>query len=211
MALDYYFSLVSPFAYLGHARLLEVAARHKVDIVYRPVRLAGVFAESGTLPLAQRPLVRQRYRLVELQRWREYRGLPLNLAPKYFPADASLADRSVIAMLGMGGDPARYMGAVYRALWVEDRDIADREVLGALLAQTGHDAQALLSAAGSAAVGIVYDDNTVAASAADLPGMPGYVLAGEPFWGQDRIELLDAALTSARHPYLPGTHVERTP
>ena len=201
MSIDYYFSLVSPFAYLGHARLLEVAAKHKVDIAYRPVRLAGVFAESGALPLAQRPLVRQRYRLVELQRWREYRGLPLNLAPKYFPTDASLADRAVIAMLGMGGDPARYMGAVYRALWVEDRNIADRDVLGTLLAATGHNAEAVLSAAGSDAVATDYDDNTVAASAADLPGVPGYVLGGEPFWGQDRIELLEVALISARKPY----------
>jgi 2-hydroxychromene-2-carboxylate isomerase len=201
MTIDYYFSLVSPFAYLGHARLLEVASKHVVDIVYRPVRIAGVFAESGALPLAQRPLVRQRYRLIELQRWREYRGLPLNLAPKHFPTDASLADRAVIAMLGMGGDPARYMGAVYRALWVEDRNIADREVLGELLVATGHPAEAVLSAADNDAIATIYDDNTVAATAVDLPGLPGYVLAGEPFWGQDRIELLDAALTSSRQPY----------
>ena len=73
-AIDYYFSLVSPWAFIGHAAFMEIARRHELDINYKPVFLGRVFAETGGLPLDKRHPVRQRYRLVELQRWREKRG-----------------------------------------------------------------------------------------------------------------------------------------
>ena len=78
--IDYYFSLVSPWAYIGHAPFMEIARRHGVEVNYKPVFLGRVFAETGGLPLAQRHPARQRYRIVELQRWRERRGLSFNIA-----------------------------------------------------------------------------------------------------------------------------------
>jgi 2-hydroxychromene-2-carboxylate isomerase len=198
---DYFFSLVSPYAYLGHEAFLQVAREHDVHVRYRPVRMLDVFKPAGGVPLGQRPPSRQRYRLIELSRWREIRGLPLNLHPAFFPVDAVLVDQAAIALLRSGADPAGYMLSTLRALWVEDRNLADRDTVAELLTRHGHDAGAVLSLASSEAVAEEYRRNTEAAVAADLPGVPGYVLAGEPFWGQDRIEHLAHALRSGRAPY----------
>ncbi|MEL1263567.1 2-hydroxychromene-2-carboxylate isomerase [Pseudoxanthomonas putridarboris] len=203
-AVDYFFSLASPYAYLGHAAFLQVAQRHGANVRFRPVRMLEVFAAGGGVPLGQRPLSRQRYRLLELQRWREARGLPLNLHPKHFPVDASLADRTVVALLHAGADPADYMLSVSRALWVDDADIADPQALAARLAAHGHDADHMLASAGADAVHAEYRANTEAAIAADLPGVPGYVSDGEAFWGQDRIAHLDDALRNGRTPFRAG-------
>lgn len=201
--LDYFFSLVSPYAYLGHEAFLRMVREHGVNVRYRPVRMLEVFKAAGGVPLGQRPPSRQRYRLVELSRWREIRGLPLNLHPAFFPVDATLVDHAVIALLRLGADPTDYMLSAFRALWVEDRNLADRDTVAELLTRHGHDAEAVMSLAVSDAVADEYQRNTEAAVAADLPGVPGYVLAGEPFWGQDRIEHLDHALRTGRAPYGP--------
>lgn len=201
---DYFFSLVSPYAYLGHEAFLQVVREHDVHVRYRPVRMLEVFKAAGGVPLGQRPPSRQRYRLIELSRWREIRGLPLNLHPAFFPVDAAWVDQAAIALLQLGADPTDYMLSAFRALWVEERNLADRDTVAELLARHGHDADAVLSLALSAAVADEYQRNTEAAIAADLPGVPGYVLAGEPFWGQDRIEHLRHALSTQRAPYPPG-------
>jgi 2-hydroxychromene-2-carboxylate isomerase len=198
---DYFFSLVSPYAYLGHQAFLQVARERDVQVRYRPVRMLEVFKAAGGVPLGQRPPSRQRYRLVELARWREVRGLPLNLHPAFFPVDAVLVDQAAIALLRLNADPTDYMLSAFRALWVEDRDLADRDTVAELLASHGHDASAVLSLALGDAAADEYRRNTEAAIAADLPGVPGYVLAGEPFWGQDRIEHLERALRTGRAPY----------
>ncbi|MCL1635338.1 2-hydroxychromene-2-carboxylate isomerase [Luteimonas sp. SX5] len=199
---DYYFSLLSPYAYLGHAAVTAMARDTGVTLAYRPVRIFGLFAANGGLPLGQRAPARQRYRLVELQRWREQRGLPLNLQPRYFPVDPSLADRAAIALAQAGADASRYVDAGFRAVWAQDRDIADRAVIAELLRDAGHDAPAVLAAADGEAAATRYQTNTADAIAADLPGLPGYVHQGETFWGQDRIEQLRDAIVSGRAPYL---------
>lgn len=199
---DYYFSLLSPYAYLGHAALLEMARETGVSLRYRPVRIFELFAANGGLPLGQRAPARQRYRLLELQRWREHRGLPLNLRPRYFPVDPSLADRAAIALAEAGADASVYVTAGFRAIWADDRDIADRSVVAELLRGAGHDAGTVLAAADAQAAAERYQANTAAAIAADLPGLPGYVHQGEAFWGQDRIGLLCDAIVSRRAPYV---------
>lgn len=200
-SIDYFVSLISPWSYLGHQAFLDVARRHGASVNVRPVRIFELFAEVGALPLPQRPPVRQAYRLIELQRVREQRGLPLNLKPKFYPVDVSLADRSVIALVQQGRDPASYLSATFAALWAHDQDLADPAVLFTLLEAQGLDAAAVLALAGTAQVQAIYAHNTQASIDAGLPGLPGYVHGGEPFWGQDRIGLLDAALTSGRAPY----------
>ena len=198
---DYFVSLISPYAWLGHAALMEVARETGAQLRFRPVRIFELFDANGGLPLGKRAPARQRYRLVELQRWREQRGLPLNLAPAFFPVDIALADRCVIALVEDGHDPSAYMEAAFRALWAHDLDLADVQVVAAVLMQCGFDADATLARAAGHDVEAIYADNTRAAIAADLPGLPGYVLNGEPFWGQDRVEALRLALLSERAPF----------
>lgn len=200
-AIDYYFTLLSPWAYLGHRALLDLAATHGATVRHKPVMLAKVFENSGGAPLAQRPKARQDYRFLELQRWRAKRGLPLNLKPKHFPTNPSLADRTVIALVAEGRDPGGYAEAVFRACWADERNIADPETLAERLAQAGHDPDHVLAAAESEAVGRIYEADTAEAIRMDAIGSPTYVLRGELFWGQDRLDLLADALQSGREPY----------
>ena len=202
--IPYYFSVISPWAYLGHAEFVALAKRREVAIDYRPVDLGRLFAETGGLPLAKRHPARQRYRMVELQRWRARRDIPLVLRPKYWPFNASLADRLIIAVAQSGADVETYLPFAFRAAWAEQQDAADREVLAAILDRNGLDAAGLLPAAESAPVIAQYEKNLEEAIAAGVFGSPTYVLEGENFWGQDRLDLLEEALASRRKPYTPN-------
>ena len=199
--IDYFFTLISPYAYLGHRAFLDLAAAYGATVRYRPVMLAKVFENSGAFPLAQRPKARQDYRFLELQRWRAKRGIAVNLKPKHFPTNPALADKTVIAMVESGADPGGYAESVFRACWAEDRDIADPGVLAEKLAAAGADAENILAVAQSETVERIYRENTESAVRINVIGSPTYVLDGEIFWGQDRLDLLADALESGRAPY----------
>lgn len=198
---DVYFSLLSPWAHLGHEPFLEVAKRHGVEIGWRPMPLMSVFADTGGVPLLKRPMQRRNYRDLELLRWADRRKRPLKLRPAYWPFEPALADRTVIALLDAGEDPAGYVGAGFRAAWEEDRDMADRATIAELLSAQGFDAAATLAAAEGEATDEVYRANHEMAVEIGVFGSPAYVLDDEVFWGQDRLELLDEALVSGRPPY----------
>jgi 2-hydroxychromene-2-carboxylate isomerase len=199
--IDYFFSLVSPWAYIGHRLFVDLARRHGVAIAYRPVALNEVFAETGGLPLAKRHPARQASRMVELQRWREKRGLKFHLRPKHWPFDANLANCAVLAIAQAGGDPAGFAQSAFAAIWEQEDNLGDEAVLSRLLGETGFDAANILAAARSAETLDLYERNRLDAVALGAFGSPCYVLNGEVFWGQDRLELLDDALKSGRPPY----------
>lgn len=204
-SITYYFSLHSPWTYLGNAAFHEIVRRHGCTIDYRPMPLRSVFDETGGLPLPKRHPVRQRYRLVDLQRWRERRGLPLVLQPKHFPFDPSQADRMTIAILAGGGDPFAFISDVMAGVWARDEDMSRPESLLACADRAGLDGQALLAAADNPPIRQRYEDALGQAVEAGVFGAPSYVLDGEVFWGQDRLELLDSALASGRAPYRPDS------
>jgi 2-hydroxychromene-2-carboxylate isomerase len=201
--IDYYLTILSPWTYLGHDLLHAIAARRGATIRYKPMPILEVFEATGSLPLGKRPPARQRYRWMELQRWRDRRGLPLTLKPKHFPLDATRANRAVIAAIASGRDPAKLIGSMLKGVWVDELDLADGATVSRLLTDAGFDAGAILAAADSPDVSAIYDRNGKDAVSADVFGAPGYVLDGEVFWGQDRLELLDEALASGRAAYRP--------
>jgi 2-hydroxychromene-2-carboxylate isomerase len=202
--IDYYFSLVSPWAYIGHAPFMDIVRRHGVEVNFKPVFLGRVFSETGGLPLSQRHPARQRYRLVELQRWREKRGLSFNISPKHWPFDVNLADRTVIAIATTGKSPDAFLRRAFAAVWEEERNLSDPLVLTELAEQAGLDSSTLMDVATGSTTEAIYALNLENAVAADVFGSPAYVLEGEVFWGQDRLELLDDALASGRAPYTPA-------
>lgn len=199
--IDYYFTLLSPWTYLGHATFLDIAARHGCTVRYHPVPLRSVFDETGGLPLAKRHPVRQRYRIFELQRWRAKRGLPLILFPAHFPFDVSLADRVALAIAQQGGDPATFIGEVLASVWALDEDMSEPEQIARCARQAGFEPGALLDAARGEAVSGLYEASIAEAVKVGVFGAPSYVLDGEIFWGQDRLDLLEDALVSGRPPY----------
>jgi len=198
---DCYFSLVSPWAYIGHGLYRDIARRHGVATNYKPVALAKVFGETGGLPLAQRHPARQRYRMFDLQRWREKRGLNFHLHPKFWPFDATLADRFVIAAIVKGIDPGGFLSLVFAAVWESERDLGDEATLLEIGREASLPAADLVTAARNSTTAAIYAQNVSDAIAADAFGSPCFVLDGEVFWGQDRLELLDDALASGRPPY----------
>jgi 2-hydroxychromene-2-carboxylate isomerase len=203
--IDYYFTLLSPWTYLGHGAFIELAKQHDLSVRYRPTPLRSVFDETGGLPLPKRHPVRQRYRILELQRWRARRGLELTLFPKFFPYDVSLADRIVLAIVAGGKDPASFMGEVLGDVWAREQDMSRPELVLAAAERAGLDTEGLIETAGSEAVSETYQAAIADAVEAGVFGAPSYVLDGEIFWGQDRLDLLADALASGRAAYRDDT------
>ena len=119
VTIDYYLSLNSPWTFLGSALFAEIAARNDVTVNVKPAKFGPIFEQTGGLPLPKRSPQRRAYRLMELKRWREVRAIPLNVEPKYFPCDDTVAVRLVIAARAAGqerspaiaGTGARGVGA----------------------------------------------------------------------------------------------------
>jgi 2-hydroxychromene-2-carboxylate isomerase len=200
---DYYFSFQSPWAYIGHKPFGDLARSHTLKVNYKPVLLVDLFSETGGLPLVKRHPVRQRYRMVELQRWRDRRGLTFHLQPANWPFNARLADGVVIAAVEAGHDPDKFMQRAFAGVWEDQLNLADPATLVKLADDSGLPGKQLVERSGSDEIGAAYEKNRRDALAADVFGSPGYVLDGEVFWGQDRIELLADALKSGRAAYRP--------
>ncbi|WP_024516731.1 2-hydroxychromene-2-carboxylate isomerase [Bradyrhizobium sp. Tv2a-2] len=198
---DYYFSLSSPWAYIGHKVFRDLVASYDLKVNHKPVVLVDLFSETGGLPLIKRHPVRQRYRMVELQRWRDKRGLSFHLQPKFSPFNARLADGVAIAAMEAGLDPDPLLRRAFAAVWEDELNLADPDTVARIADSVGFPGQKLVERSPSDAISAVYENNRQDAIAADVFGSPVYVLDGEVFWGQDRLELLADALKSGRGPY----------
>lgn len=192
--IDYYFWMNSDWAYLGADRLEDLAARHGVSIRYLPVDLPAVYARTGGVILPKRAPERQAYRIAELKRWCKRLGIHVNPTPRFMCPDAGLASRVVIAADAVGVHVAPLYKAILAAEWCDEQDISDASTLRAILLSQGLDADTLLRLAETPAVQAAYVRNTDAAVAAGVFGSPSYVLDGELFWGQDRLDFLELAL-----------------
>jgi carboxymethylenebutenolidase len=193
---DYFASLNSPWTHLGAARLEAAAARHGATLRIYPVDFGTIFSASGGLPLPKRSPQRQAYRLQELERWRAHLGIPIHIKPRFFPAAEQLPAGCVIAARETLGDqPAiRLAHRVLKALWEEERDTGDPDVLAALIEEIGLKAAPLLGLGGEDRWAEQRALDTQAALARGVFGAPSYVVGEEIFWGQDRLDFLERRL-----------------
>ena len=194
-SIDYYDSMSSPWTYLGHLRFVELCRRFDLAINHKPMDLLKVWSVSGGLPLRERAKQRQAYRHQELRRWRELLDLRCNLEPPYHPVADRRACYLAIAAMRHGLDWSRLSYALLRAVWVEDRNIADHATLAAIADENGMDGKTLLAATEDDAVKAEYQANTDEAIALGVFGAPTYAFEGELFWGQDRLAMLEWRLT----------------
>ncbi len=192
---DYFFAPISPWAYLGHARFVRIAADTASAVRVKPMDLGAIFPVSGGLPLGKRAPQRQAYRLVDLKRFSDALGVPLNLQPRFFPAAGDDAARLIIATDIARGSAAALdlAGRIGAATWAQERDIADSEVLRDLLAEAGLGRE-LMDLAGQPAAAERYAAYTAEALAIGVFGAPSYVIDGEIFWGQDRLDFVERRL-----------------
>ena len=185
---DYYFTPTSPWTYLGHERFAQIAKRQGAAVAVKPVDYGVIFPQSGGQPLGKRAPQRLAYRLTELARWRDFLGIPLNLQPRFFPADPISA--ACVICAAPPGEQVAIAADFLRAVWAEERNIADIAVLTAIAARHGiADAPAAI-VRGKA----IFERNTQEALTRQVFGAPTYALRDELFWGQDRLDFLDRAL-----------------
>jgi 2-hydroxychromene-2-carboxylate isomerase len=196
VTIDYYMTLNSPWTYLGSAPLAELAKRNGAAVNIKPCKFGPIFEQTGGLPLPKRSPQRRAYRMMELKRWREMRGVPLTLEPKYFPCDEAAGTRLVIAARLQGRDAHRLSLELGRALWEREESFADPAVIAAAAERAGLDAAGLRAAGpADAELDALHEQYTQDALKVGVFGAPSYVLpSGEIFWGQDRLELLERAL-----------------
>lgn len=194
-AVDYYAAFPSPWTYLGHARFRRIAREAGAAVRLMPFDLGKVFPVSGGLPLPQRAPQRQSYRLLELARFSRELGIALNLQPRHFPVAGDAAAKLVIAVDQQDGVDAamELAGAVLGATWGRELDISAGAVLSQLLQECGLPAQRLADA-DAPRVAQQYAANTQQAIVAGVFGAPTYVVQGELFWGQDRLDFVQRRL-----------------
>src|SRR5258706_1653545 len=198
-----YYSLSSPWAYFGGPRLQEIVRRHAAKLILKPFDFQEIVPRTGGIPLRTRPEPRRSYHALELDRWRKFLAMPLKLEPKHYPKDGLPAGWNkppgwmVIAAQERGLDAPRLSHALLRALWAEERDTADAKVRVAIADENGMPGAALVAAETSAPVQALYKTYSEEAERLGVFGAPTFVLGGERFWGQGRLEFLDRALTAA--------------
>lgn len=192
--IDYFFATLSPYAYLAGNRLEEIASKHNATITYKPFDLITVYGRTGgQLPKDRHPS-RQDYRAVELPRQAKKLGMPFKLQPAFWPTNGAPSSYAIIAAQNEGGgDVGKLCQSIMHAVWVEDRDIAQDDVVRDCLTKAGFDPavadKGMLQAADT------YARNLEEAMDKGVFGAPFYILDdGQKFWGQDRLEDLEMCL-----------------
>jgi len=177
-----------------------------------PMDLPRVFAASGGLVYGQRAPQRRAYRQLELTRWRTYLGIRLQLEPAFYPVDRRPASCLLIAARQYmtqqaESHPLLLSHAILQAIWADDLNIADWSVLERLADKAGYDGKFLINTAQSAAILAQYEHDTDRAIAAQIFGAPSYVVDGEIFWGQDRLDFVERKIVDAMRISAPSNTV----
>ena len=188
--IDYFMSPSSPWTYLGSKLFTDLAAENKRLVNVYPVNFGKIFPISGGLPLPKRAPQRQAYRLLELHRWKSRRKSTMKVEPNNFPSTAALPSLAIIAARELGHDALQFSNLILAALWEEDLNIDDANIIGQLCERSNFNQQAILDYANSNAAQEKYEHYTNFAIEKGVFGAPSYIVDGELFWGQDRLDFV---------------------
>ncbi len=196
--IEYYYSAHSAYAYLGSRRLMEICARFDVTLVHKPFALSPVVEAQKSLPFRERTQAHVDYFFGrEIERWAEFRSVDVvPFRPTHHDADYELASRMILALGDTGPAVDAMAHAVLEAHWRDDADLSDAASLASVAQTLGHDPKTLLTRARSDEMGEMYKANTDAAYQASVFGSPTYVVDGDVFYGQDRLEMIERALVT---------------
>jgi carboxymethylenebutenolidase len=188
--IDYYLSPSSPWTYLGSGPLTKIAQAAGAKVNVYAVGYHKIFPASGGLPLPKRAPQRIAYRMMELKRWAAYLNSPIIFEPKNFPSTAPISSQVITAVRLNGDDALMLSNAILAALWEDDRNIDDPAVVTQICDACGLDGRALTAQAETDLVNAQMEADTEQALAAGVFGAPSYVIDGEIFWGQDRVDFV---------------------
>ncbi|MBN1210777.1 MAG: 2-hydroxychromene-2-carboxylate isomerase [Myxococcaceae bacterium] len=195
--IEFWFDFASTYSYVAAMRVEAEAARVGARVLWRPFLLGPLFSEQQGIkdsPFNVNP-VRGRYMWRDMERLCAKYGLAWR-KPSAFPRNSTLAAR--VALVGAeepwGPDFAR---AVYSANFAQDQDISSRAVLEELLAKVGADARAVLARAESGENKPRLREQTTRAAQLGLFGAPNFIVSGELFFGQDRLDDALGSLSSS--------------
>jgi 2-hydroxychromene-2-carboxylate isomerase len=193
--IDYYLATISPYTYMSGTRPAEIAAKHGATLTYRPLDITGLFARTGGTPPKDRHPNRQEYRMQDMRRRAALLDMPLNLKPAFWPTNMAPSGYAIIAAQNEGGgDLAKLVAGLTRACWAEDKDIAQDDVIKDCLSAAGFDPA--LADKGMLASAEEYASNLENAVLNGAFGAPFFIVdTAERFWGEDRLDDLDAHLS----------------
>lgn len=195
--LEFYFDFSSPYGYFAASRIDDMAARHGRSTVWRPILLGAIFKLTGQQPLTSIPM-KGSYALHDLMRSARWFGLPFRM-PGKFPVPSIAPCRAYYWLQDRDPAAAKALAqALYRAYFVEDRDISSPEVTANVAAKLGHDKAAVLDAVNDAAVKERLKAEVDAAIERGVFGSPYIVVDGEPFWGSDRLDQIEQWLAKGK-------------
>lgn len=192
--IDYYFATLSPFTYLCANRPQEIATKHGATINYKPLDIMALFARTGGIPPKDRHPNRQEYRLQDMARRAKHVGLPLNPKPAFWPTNGAPSAYAIIATQNAGGDVGKLVHAFGAACWAQDRDISQDDTVRDCLTQAGFDPA--LADKDMMTSADTFARNLEEAVTAGAFGAPFFITdTNERFWGEDRLDDLDAYLS----------------
>ena len=188
----YYHALSSPWAYLGWPEFKTLIEKYDLNVVVRPTRIVPA---NGGVPLRSRPQPRQDYHAVELDRWRKRHNMPLVLKPKYYPTNNEFSARMVIAADTLGLPSLELSHALLRALWSEEKDVTDPAVRIAVANSLDLDGEKLQKMEDEPEIVQAWLDSHEEATSRGVFGTPTWIYKDVLYWGQDRLNFLDEALS----------------
>jgi len=195
--IEYFYSTHSAYAYIGSQLFFDIAARHGCRIIHRPIDLNPVVDATSGEPFGYRSQAHRDYFFDrEIERWAEYRNSPLiNHRPTWHDEPLALPNGFVIAAKESGLDTNTLSHEILKAHWLEDANHNDADVLRDIARSIGIDPEPLLDQALSPDIQSIHRANTELAIKRGIFGSPTYFVNGDMFYGQDRLELVDHALT----------------
>lgn len=192
--LEFFFDLGSPTTYLAYTQLPGICAETGSQLVYQPILLGGIFKATGNASPITIP-AKGRYMLQDLARYAKRYGVPLKFNP-HFPINTLTLMRAVTGI--QLRQPERFIDFIdclFRALWVDGRNLGDPAVVAAVLAEHGFDPAQVLELAQDEAVKNALKHKTEEAIARGVFGAPSLFVGQQLFFGQDRLDFVREALS----------------
>lgn len=191
--IEFYFDVGSPASYLAWTQLDALAQRTGARVELKPILLGGVFMATGNSSPATVP-AKGNYSRIDMQRYANRYGVTLNQNP-FFPINTLHLMRGAMAYQGTA-DFERYLTTVFNAMWIDELDMGQPEVVGKVLAKGGFDPAEVMAKASDPAVKEQLKKATEEAVSRGVFGAPTFFVGDDMFFGQDRLEWVEAAASS---------------